>query len=276
MTITPLHLGKKPATYSKLDLRFANLRPSNLSLPTFPKPGGGYGMDFGATGWLMLGNGPDDTVFPGFQGCGDCVWGGAGHEVMELNKNVGRPVPAFSGRTIVNQYSAYSGYDPQTGSNDNGSDVREVLTWRQQKGLLDDSGTAHKIGVFVSLEPGNVQDLWEALWLFEAVGIGVNFPTSAMDQFNNGNQTWSVAPGSPIDGGHYVPLVGHPTNNIWTCVTWGCRQTMTAQWLTTYCDEAWAYITMERYSAVTGKTPQGWRDVDLEQFITQVGQQVSA
>lgn len=268
---TLLPLGKKPATYSASDLRFAAVRPSTLSLPKIPKPGGGYGMDFGSAGWLMLGNGPDDTVFSGFQGCGDCVWAGGAHEEMELTKNVSRPVPKFSGKTIVNQYSAYSGYNSQTGDNDNGSDVREVLSWRQTKGLVDDSGAAHKIGVYVSLEPGNLTNLWDALWLFECVGIGINFPTSAMDQFGNNNEIWSVVPGSPIEGGHYIPLVGHPTNDVWTCVTWAARQTITSQFITKYCDEAWAYITTERYSAVTGETPQGWKDMDLEKYITQVG-----
>ena len=262
-------LGKRPATYDKRDLRYADIRPRGLALPTIPKPGGGYGMDFGTDGWLMLGNGPDDTVFPGFGGAGDCAWAGPGHEEMEAAKNSGRPIPKFSGATIIEQYGEYCGYDPHSGTNDQGSDVREVLNWRQQKGLRDDDGNVYKIGTYVALEPGNVEQLWEALWLFQNVGIGVNFPGSAMDQTNQ-RQTWSVVAGAQIDGGHYVPLVGHPTDTIWTCVTWGMRQTMTQQWLTTYCEEAWAYIDPERYNRVTGKTQQGWKDADLEQYISQV------
>lgn len=265
--------GKQPASYDSRDLLYADVRPAGLTLPHIPKPGGGYGMNFGANGWLMLGNGPDDTVFQGFQGCGDCAWAGPAHEVMELTKNAGRAVPSFSGKTIVDQYSAYCGYDPQTGANDNGSSVRQVLEWRRTKGLLDDSGTPWKVLVYVALEPKNLTQLWEALWLFENVGIGVEFPGSAMNQTNNG-QMWSVVPGATIDGGHYVPLVGHPLENVWTCITWGQRQTMTAQWLSTYCDEAWAYLSLERYNAVTGDTPQGWKDVDLEKYITLFGQTV--
>jgi hypothetical protein len=266
-----LLLGKRAATYDSRDLRYADVR-AGVSLPPAPPPGGGYGMDFGAAGWLMLGNGPDATVFGGFNGCGDCAWAGPAHEVMESCKNAGRPVPAFSGKTVVDQYSAYSGYDPQTGANDNGSNVRDVLNWRQTKGLLDDAGTAHKIGAYVALEPGNLDQFWEALWLFDAVGIGIKFPNSAMDQTNAG-QMWSVVPGAQIDGGHYIPLVGHPTAGVWTCVTWGQRQTMTTQFLSTYCDEAWAWIDPERYSQATGETPQGFRDADLEKYLTAVAQQ---
>jgi hypothetical protein len=229
-------------------------------------------MDFGAEGWLMLGNGPDNTVFEGFQGCGDCAWAGPAHETMESCKNAGRPVPSFSGKTVVDQYGQYAGYNPQTGANDTGSNVRDVLNWRQNKGLLDDAGVAHKIGPYMALEPGNLDQLWEALWLFEAVGIGINFPTSAMDQFNAG-QVWSVVAGAQNEGGHYVPVVGHPTSDIWTCVTWGKRQTMTSQFLTTYCDEAWAWIDPDRYSQTTGDTQQGFSDADLQEYLTLVAQE---
>jgi hypothetical protein len=263
-----LYLGKQNPTYDSRDLSYARVRES-LDLPAVPPPGGGYGNDF--PDWLMLGNGPDDTVSPGFQGCGDCAWAGPAHETMEAHCNAKSAIPSFSGKTIVNQYAEYSGYNVQTGADDNGSNVRDVLKWRQTKGLLDDSGSTHKIGAYVALEPGDLDQLWGALWLFEVVGVGIQFPQSAMDQFN-ANQMWTVVPGTKTEGGHYIPVVGHPTPGIWTCVTWGSRQTMSAQFLTTYCDEAWAWIDAERYSAITGKTLQGFDDTNLEQYLTDVAQ----
>lgn len=265
-----LPLGKLPATYDSRDIRYADIRPKGVVLPQVPFSWG-LGEDFGTSNWLMLGNGPDNTVFEGFQGCGDCAWAGPGHEEMQAAHEAKRAVPQFSGKTIVNQYSAYSGYNPETGANDNGSNVRDVLNWRQTKGLLDDNGNAYKIGTYVSIEPGNSSMLREACWLFESVGIGIEFPDSAMDQFNNG-QVWSVVKNSPIDGGHYIPVVGHPWPNFWTCITWGQRQVMTWNFIATYCDEAWAYIDPERYSAVTGDTYNSYKDADLEKYITMVGQ----
>ena len=267
-----LHLGKKDPTYDSRDLRYAVIR-QGITLPKIPPPSGGYGMDF--QNWFMLGNGPDDTVFQGFQGCGDCAWAGPAHETMESCKNSGRSVPTFSGKTVVGQYAQYSGYDPKTGANDNGSNVRDVLSWRQKKGLLDDAGTPHKIGAYVSVEPGNLEHLWEALWLFEAVGVGIQFPGSAMDQFNAGKE-WTVVPGAKPEGGHYIPIVGHPNADTWTCVTWGKRQTMTAEFLSKYSDEAWAWIDPERYSQLTGNTQQGFSDASLQQYLTAVAKEQSA
>ena len=273
-----MKLGKQPATYDSRDITYADVRPRAVELPTAPAPSGGYGGDF--SDWLMLGNGPcDDGSIPqsdaAFQGAGDCAWAGPAHEEMEAAKNSGRAVPPFTCMNVLEQYSAYSGYNLQTGASDTGSNVRDVLKWRQKKGLLDTAGTPHKIGTFVALEPGNTDQLWEALWLFENVGIGINFPNSAMDQFNQG-QMWSVVPGATIEGGHYIPLVGHPQNNVWTCVTWGKAQTMTAQFLTTYCDEAWAYVDPERYSALTGETLQDFTAADLQKYISLVAKDTTS
>lgn len=264
-----LKTGKKPARYDATTIRYADVRPSGLIVPKAPKPGGGYGSDF--KNWWMLGNGPqDDGSIPASwaaaQGAGDCVYAGLGHGIFESTKNAGRPIPKISGLTTLRHYSAGTGYNLQTGAGDNGTDVQSALQWMQTTGFADNAGVAHKIGTFVSLEPGNLAQLWEALWLFEEVGIGIQFPFSAMDQFNAG-QTWSVVPGAQIDGGHYIPLVGHPTTNIWTCVTWAQRQTMTPQFLTTYCDEAYAWIDPLRYNAVTGLTQQKFDDAELEQYI---------
>ncbi len=63
----------------------------------------------------------DDTVSPGFEGCGDCAWAGPAHETMGVCKDAGRPVPDFTGDAVVAEYEAYSGYNRQTGANDNGS-----------------------------------------------------------------------------------------------------------------------------------------------------------
>lgn len=267
--------GKRPAQFHPELIRLADIKTTvGLPTPTYT-PGFGYGTDFhnGPKGWKMLGNGPtDDGSIPAtdtaaLQGAGDCAWAGPGHETMLLDKNAGRPVPRFTGLNILEQYSAYSGYNLITGANDNGSDVVEVLKWRQTKGLLDAGGGVHKIGAFVALEVGNLTELWKALYYFDCVGLGINFPETAMTQLNQG-QMWSVVPGAQIDGGHYIPVVGRPGANVWTCITWGQRQTMTSQFVTTYMDEAYAYITTERYSAVTGDSPQGVDDMDLEKYLS--------
>lgn len=253
---TPLRSGT--ARYS--DFRLALVKDPQVSLPPFPA-NFGHANAFSGDGWQMLGNGPDDSVFPGFQGCGDCAWAGPGHEIMESAKTSGRPVPPFSGKTIVSQYSAYSGYNPRTGQNDNGSNLQDVLAWRQTKGIADDTGAIHTIGQVVALTPGNLQEIWECAWLFERVGLGVQVQAAQQEQFAQG-VAWDYVPGSPVVGGHYVPVMGR-----WALVSWARRVGFTNRYVVNLNDEAYAYVDDELYARVTGETAEGFKAQDLEKFI---------
>lgn len=261
-----LHLGKLPARPIKGAVKFSEIRKTVAGhLPPIPAQFG-HGGDFPGKGWLMLGNGPDNTVFPGFQGCGDCAWADPAHAEMEAARNAGRPVPAFSGKTIVEQYSEYSGYNPRTGENDNGSQISDVIQWRQTKGLRDDHGNVYKIGQAVELDPGNIQELWEAAYLFECVTIGVVLCTAQMDQFD-AHGPWDYVHGSPQEGGHDVPVVGSSG-----LVTWAERHGYTRAFYEHQNDEAVAYVDPLRYSAVTGETAEHFADADLEKYLTMIVQ----
>lgn len=251
-----LKLGKKPATQDPRDLRFATYRTSAL-----PTPPAQYGHEtiVGARAWGMLGN----------DQWGDCAWAGPAHETMILTDlGSGSPVQ-FTTEAVLSDYGAGTGFDPNAGppgSNptDQGSNVRDVLKYRASKGIVDAAGHRHKIGAYVQLK--SLQEALEALYLFEAVGLGFEVPAYAMDQFNAG-KPWDIdanADGS-IEGGHYVPLVAKRQNLV--VVTWGAVQQMTARFYEKFVDEAWAYISAEALQS--GKTPEGF---DLGQLQTDLQQ----
>ncbi len=100
-------LGKQAATYDKRDLQFAYYRTKI----TLPKPPKNFGHEklIGANDWLMLGNGPDNTVSPGFEGAGDCVFAGGDHETMLWSIEGGKPAK-FAGNNTISDYSAVTGY----------------------------------------------------------------------------------------------------------------------------------------------------------------------
>lgn len=244
-------LGKAPATYDKRDLQFAHYRTG--ALPSRPKT---FGHEFfvAPKAWGMLGNGPDDTVAPGFQGAGDCVLAGAAHETMVWTAEAANGKFAkFTGRNAIADYSEITGYEIGNDATDNGTDVRVALKYRQKTGVVDASGKRHKIGPYLALEPGNLDHVREALYLFGVVGIGITFPTSAFDQLDAG-KPWSVVHGAKTDGGHYIPLVAQRSHI--ECVTWGQIQAMTVGFYAKYCDEAWAILSPEMLA--NGKSLEGF------------------
>lgn len=235
-----MKLGKKPATHDPRDLQLAHYLDA-AALPKRPKVFG-HEQFVGADAWGMLGN----------DNYGDCVFAGAAHETMLWTAEVGQPAQ-FTDKAVLSDYSALTGFDPRDPDTDQGTDMREAANYRRSRGIIDAGGKRHKIGAYVALEPGNWQHLLDALYLFGAVGIGIEFPQSAMDQFNAG-KPWTVVKRSPIEGGHYVPLVARRGDT--RLVTWGQTQRMSQAFYLQYCDEAYAYLSPDMLTG--GKSPEGF------------------
>lgn len=253
-----LKLGKQPATEDPRDLRFSSYVTA-AKLPTPPAQFGHADL-FGAKDWGMLGN--DEW--------GDCAWAGPAHETMILTKEGGQPA-TFTTDGVLSDYAAGTGFDPNAGPpgknpTDRGSDPRKVLKYRMGTGIVDANGTRHKIGAFVKLDQTNLEQVLTAAYLFEAVGIGIQFPSTAMAQFNSG-QPWDVVPGATVEGGHYVPLVGR--NGNLQVITWGALQEMTPAFFAQYCDEAWAYLSVEDLDG-KGETAEGFNLAELKADLQSV------
>jgi hypothetical protein len=252
-----LPTGKKPATYVPGERRYTSFRVSKA--PVHVPSVFGHGNTF--KDWGMLGN---DRF-------GDCVFAGSAHE-QELIANLaaggvtGQMVTPFSEKSVLSDYSAVTGFNLATGENDNGTNVHEALDYRIKTGLLDANGKRHKIAAYVALEPGNLEHLREALFIFSAVGIGFEVPISAQEQYAR-NEVWSIVPGAEVEGGHYVPLVGVPAVGNLACVTWGRRQVMTDSFYKMYCDEAYCYITREELQAKSKTNWGGFSWKDLEEDL---------
>lgn len=108
--------------------------------------------------------------------------------------------------------------------------------------------------------------LWQ-LYLFSAVGIGINFPSSAMDQFNQG-EPWTVVNDSEIEGGHHVHIVGYDAQYLY-CVTWGQIQNRDIEFFKTYCEETWAILSTEFLNS-QGLSPKEFNLAQLQADLAAV------
>jgi hypothetical protein len=239
-------LGKKPARPGAVRLKLASYTIA-AALPPLPATFG-HETSIGADDWGMLAN---DRY-------GDCVLAGAAHETMLLAREAGNTV-AFTDSDVLGDYAALTGFDPKRPETDRGTDLQQAADYRRNTGILDAHGSRHRIAAYLALEPGNVEHLYQATYLFGAAGIGLRLPASALTQSENG-QIWDMVAGSPIEGGHYVPLVGRGTDGLHV-VTWGMVQVVTEAFLAEYCDEAIAYVSQE--CLLDQKTPEGFAYADL-------------
>ncbi len=223
------------------------------ALPNVPAVFGHQNL-FPRTGWGMLGN---DQV-------GDCTIAGAMHCVMLWNKIAGRDV-RFTAADAIDDYQDAAGYKPGNPSTDNGAEPADIARYWQQVGMRDAVPTRHKIAAYLSISPANFDHIVAAAYLFGAVGLGINVPSNAEDQFDD-VQPWSVTPGTTIEDQHYVPLVGRVQSGNLCVVTWGALQEATPDFLKANIVEAVAYVSAE--FLVDQKSPEGF---DLATLMSDVG-----
>lgn len=223
-----LKLGKTDPTPVGLKLSsFVN--PSEL-----PKPPRQFGHEAMVlpTSWGMLGN---DRV-------GDCVIAAKMHIQMLMSALGGHKAP-FDTKGAIDLYSTLTGYNPNDPYSDNGTNMKYAAGYWRNTGITDLNGRNHKIEAYLSFDPSNITELYQALYLFGAVDIGFQFPASAMDQFRQ-NKPWTVVEGSPIVGGHDVCIVAK--RSALQCITWGKMQPMTAEFYGKYNDESFVYVSKDQ------------------------------
>ena len=242
---TRLHLGKTPARKDAVRLKFRDYLDKSL-LPTPPKS---FGHEQAVPAWPMLGN---DTR-------GDCVWAGAGHETMLWNYEAGHPV-TFTDQATLSDYSTVTGFTPSDPNTDQGTDMQVAASYRQKTGVIDRDGHRHRVAAYLAITPGDVQEHLLAMYLFGAVGIGLKFPSYAMDQFNAG-KPWTKHFFYKIEGGHYVPLVARRSGRL-VCVTWGKTQPMTDAFFKAFNDESIVYLSQEML--VNGRSLEGFNLTQLQ------------
>lgn len=249
-TIRPL--GKKAATPGAVKLRLADfLVPADL--PPIPAE---YGHEnLLGTDWQMFAN---DKF-------GDCVWAGGGHEHMLWTAEAGAPA-AFTDAGILAAYAAVTGFNPRTGADDDGTDMLAACKYRQKTGILDVAGKRHKIGAYLALDPGDVEQLHAAAYLFDGVGIGVTFPREWFTAFDNG-KPWTSVRRPHNDGGHYITGICR-RRGYTGVVSWGRIVWLTDAGYRQFNDETYVYLAPEKMRA--GADMQGLDLVKMRAVLAQL------
>lgn len=180
---------------------------------------------------------------------GCCTMSGAAHVARAVNhfgRNDDTPIPDSA---VLTGYEAVSGYKPGKPSTDVGATLQDALGYWRATGLA-----GNRIAAFAEIDAQNLPLVRACIAIFGAVYTGMNFPSSAMDQFDAG-KPWSVVKRSSIEGGHCVPI-GAYDDQSFACVTWGQVQAMSLDFYSRYFDEVWVPIDLD-WLTITGSSPAG-------------------
>lgn len=198
---------------------------------------------------------------------GSCGIAGPFHQIMGWGWNARRLLVPLTDDQATAEYSAVAGYDPLTGSGDNGVVLSDVCTRWQRVGLA-----GHQIQGWVQ---GQVGRLRETLWgaaCFGGCQLGLALPLTAADQLAAG-KPWTLTSrwlrrGKPGSWGlHCVYLAGYDLKNgIAKLVTWGAVQICTLEWLDYYLATV-DYPVSAEWLTDSGVSPSGLKQADLLQDL---------
>jgi hypothetical protein len=187
---------------------------------------------------------------------GDCGPAGCGNITRCWSKNEFGTSTILTTKQIIKFYSALSGYNANTGANDDGVVMLDMMNRWRKKGV-----GGHKIYAYVSVDCTNSTEIYNSIYLFGGVMLGLDMPTSAQNQ-----TTWDVpstgttgdgAPGSW--GGHCVPCLAYDSStSIYTVVSWGAIYYMTANFLATYGDEGYTPLSTQDWVRSSHVAPNGF------------------
>lgn len=206
-----------------------------------------------ADSWNMDGN---DYV-------GDCTVAEVDHSTKARQVAAGNPEVKSSAQECLDAYSAITGYNPNDPNTDQGAVMQDVRDyWRKQGIIL--GGKKDTLTLFAEVDHSDLNLVKWCVARFGAVALGINFPNTAMDQFNEG-KPWDVVRGAYIEGGHAISMVGYDSTYAYV-VTWGQVQKMTWAFYNKYVEEAWTDISLDWVNSLSGQDPLG-------EVVYELGQQ---
>jgi hypothetical protein len=218
----------------------------------------------------MYCNGPDAANPPQIpDGVGDCTIAQQAHSFAAMRVYAGFDEPAFSSAEIIGVYSACGGYVLGDESTDNGCDPVTVYRHMQTTGLKDTTGYVHKIAGFAQFgDPTNFALMAQALQTFGSVGLAIDCPESAEEDFSSG-QPWTYVPGSPSLGGHMICLQRRRVGGIGIleCPTWGSWADVTRRFMRNQVQGAYVGVS-EDWITANGTSITGF---DLQQLLADMG-----
>lgn len=236
--VNQFKLGKKQAKFDDRTLRFTKYRLVKKLPAVIPPTDDHYSK---IPNWPMMGN---DQY-------GDCVLASSGHIIQDWTTYASTPKYPTDSQVI----SLYLKLSPR----DEGLVMLDTLNLWRQSGLwnVDD-----KIFAYVALDPKDITQAKEAIYLFGNIHIGMSLPD------NNTFGPWDAVQGPPNPyNGHAVCLVGYDDKGFWA-VSWGQLMHVSWAWYTKYCDESYAILS-DDWLTSSGKTIDGF---DFETLKTDLNE----
>lgn len=212
---------------------------------------------------------PSSWGMDGNDAVGCCTVAEVDHSTKARQVAAGNPEVRSTADEVLAAYSAVTGYDPNRPATDRGAVMQDVRDYWRKHGITL-GGQVDKVTLFAEVDHSDLDLIKWCVSRFGAVALGIDFPDTAMGQFDDG-EPWTVVRGATIEGGHAISMVGYDDRYAYV-ITWGRVQKMTWDFFMAYVEEAWTDLSTDWIGASSGQDPLGEVAYALgEQFAAVTG-----
>jgi hypothetical protein len=222
---TERKLGWKPSDPEKMRLRFGDVLDMGIELDVPPN------VDFlnNISDWDMALN---DQLQ-----C--CTASAFDHLFRSWSKYAQGIEDQFTDDDIIEFYAGSTGYRPGNPESDQVGIMTDVLSYARKIGMA-----GHRIDAYVKVNANDPVEAKKALYIAGGLYVGMNFPDSAMHQFDVG-QPWDVVRHARNLGGHCIHVGAIDAQGNWFGTSWGRVVKLTPAFVDTYVIEVEAPLSAE-------------------------------
>jgi hypothetical protein len=192
---------------------------------------------------------------------GDCTVAAAGHMIQSWTTYAERGTLTIPDSDILSAYFTVS-------PNDQGAYMLDVLNLWRKTGIGNE-----KVEAFVETATADLMQARLAIQCFGSLYIGMSLPdTNTFGPWNVADPTWKPNPYN----GHAVCLLAYRDDiQMFKVATWGSIWDMSYGWFKKYVDESYAVLDDISIIIATGKTPEGFDMVALQNDLAHLGDPVT-
>lgn len=244
-----LKLGKHPPKHDPRTLRFAHYTSAQRGKPPtkidYSKP---------VRSWPMMQN----DKYP------LCACAAAGHMIQQWTADTGEMVVP-SDEQVLAAYRYFVGDNLEAGAH-----MLDVLKHWRRHGIGE-----HKVAGFAQLDPSNLEQVRQAVWIFGNCYVGLALPDHIAHAPDPRKVPWTVSKQANrefapnLHNGHCVPIVGYDQERLYI-VTWGALISMSFDFCATYMDEAYAVLSPDWISRKSREAPSGFDLAALESDLRRI------
>ena len=203
----------------------------------------------------------------------DCVPAAIGHSIDALRFRAQNGAAVVEAGDALGFYERACGYVP--GQNDPGCELFAALSYWNVNGYFANGGSKASGGVGW-VDATNKLEIKQAIWLMEAVQIGMYLPDAWVSAWSGENGfVWDVAGAPDPEHSHCVAALSY-SDSLGVCiVSWGCAGYLTWAALAEYgvpANGGEVYVSLDPNIIMnaTGKSPNEFTEVQLGVDMTYI------